>query len=132
MSNRVTILAHNGWKGYYYFMLFPLDLFGPDTDERLMYQQTKVQELVPIFGWLVPLLVLSSGTAHMGIFGLLVFLSLESFLLAFISKFHLKLQWNQVVDIWLNLWLSMTGLALSLGILALVFGGLANPEIDWD
>lgn len=132
MSNRVTILDANGWRGYYYYMLFPLDLLGQDTDERLAYQQAKVEELVPILGWLLPIVVLLTTTTNLGWGGLLVFLSLEAFLIALLTKFHLKLAVNQLVEVWLNLWISMTGMAMVVGVFAMIFGGLANPEIDWD
>lgn len=132
MSNRVTILDENGWRGYYYYLLFPLDLLGQDTDDRLAYQQSKVEELVPILGWLCPILVLLTTTTNLGWGGLLVFLSLEAFLLALLTKFHLRLAMNQTVEVWLNLWISMTGMAMVSGVVAMIFGGLANPEIDWD
>lgn len=132
MSNRVTILDENGWRGYAYYLLFPLDLIGADTDERLAYQQQKVEELVPIMLWLCPLLVALASTTSMGFGSLLLFLSVEAALLALLTKFHLKLAFNQVIEVWLNLWLSMTGMALTLGLLAVIFGGLSNPEIDWD
>lgn len=132
MSNRVTILDANGWRGYYYYMLFPLDLLGQDTDERLAYQQAKVEELVPILGWLLPIVVLLTTTTNLGWGGLLVFLSLEALLIALLTKFHLKLAFNQLVEVWLNLWISMTGMAMVVGVFAMIFGGLANPEIDWD
>lgn len=132
MSNRVTILDANGWRGYYYYLLFPLDLLGQDTDERLAYQQSKVEELVPILGWLCPVLVLLSTTTNLGWGGLLLFLSVEAFILALLTKFHLKLAFNQVIEVWLNLWISMLGMAMVTGVFALIFGGLSNPEIDWD
>lgn len=132
MSNRVTILDANGWRGYYYYLLFPLDLLGQDTDERLAYQQSKVEELVPILGWLCPILVLLTTTTNLGWGALLVFLSLEALLIAVLTKFHLRLALNQMVEVWLNLWISMTGMALVAGVVAMIFGGLANPEIDWD
>lgn len=131
-SNRVTILDEHGWRGYYYFMMFPLDLFGADTDERLAYQNSKVTEVMPVLGWLCPLIVLATTTTNLGFGGLLAFLSLEAFLLAVLTKFHLRLAMNQVVEVWLNLWISMTGMAMVAGMVAMLFGGLANPEIDWD
>jgi hypothetical protein len=132
VSNRVTILDANGWRGYYYYLLFPLDLFGQDSDDRLAYQQAKVDELVPILGWLCPLIVVLTSTTSLGWGSLLLFLSLEAFLLALLTKFHLKLALNQVVEVWLNLWISMTGMAIVTGVVAMIFGGLANPEIDFD
>lgn len=132
MSNRVTILDANGWRGYYYYLLFPLDLRGPDSDERLAYQQAKVEELVPTLGWLCPLLVLLTTTTNLGWGALLLFLSVEALILAVLTKFHLKLGFNQVIEVWLNLWLSMTGMAIVTGLFALIFGGLSNPNIDWD
>ncbi len=132
MSNRVTILDVNGWRGYYYYLMFPLDLLGQDSDERLAYQQAKVEELLPILGWLLPVLVLLTTTTNLGWGGLLLFLSVEAFIIAVLSKFHLKLAMNQVVEVWLNLWISMTGMAILTGVVAMIFGGLANPEIDWD
>ena len=133
MSNRVTILDVNGWRGYYYYLLFPLDLFlGADSDERLAYQQCKVEELVPILGWLCPVLVVLTTTTNLGWGGLLVFLSLEALLLALLTKFHLKLALNQLVEVWLNLWISLIGMAMVVGVVAMIFGGLSNPEINWD
>ena len=71
MSNRVALIDTYGWKGYYYYLLFPMDLWRPDTDEQLAYQETKLTELLPILGWLVPLLVLITGTTtSMGFFSL--------------------------------------------------------------
>ena len=132
VNNRVAILDEHGWRGYWYFALFPLDLFGADTDERLAYQNAKVQELVPVLGWLCPLLVIGTMGTSMGFGSLLLFLSLEALILAALTKFHLKLAMNQAVEVWLNLWLSMTGMAMLAGFVAMLFGGLANPEIDWD
>lgn len=131
-SNRVAILDQNGWRGYSYYMLFPLDLVGPDTDERLAYQQAKVDELVPVLGWLCPLIVLGTASTSVGFGGMLLFLSLEAALLALLTKFHLKLRFNQLIEVWLNLWLAMVGMALVLGLFAAMFGGLSNPEIDWN
>ena len=132
MSNRVTLLDVNGWRGYYYYFLFPLDLFGQDSDERLAYQQSKVEELVPTLGWLCPVLVLLTATTNLGFGALLLFLSLEALILAVLTKFHLRLALNQAVEVWLNLWISMLGMALLTGLFALIFGGLSNPEINWD
>lgn len=132
MSNRVELIQANGWKGYLYYAFFPLDLFAPDNQDRLLYQQTKLEELLPVYMWLIPLIVLLTGlTTSIGGFGLIVFLSLEAFLLAILTKFHLKLQWNQVVEIWLNLWLAMGLASMVIGIFAFFFGAMANPEIDW-
>ncbi|MEB3284387.1 MAG: hypothetical protein VKN33_03770 [Candidatus Sericytochromatia bacterium] len=131
MSNRISILAENGWRGALYFALFPLDLFGPDTDERLAYQQAKVEELVPFLGWLCPLLVLLSSSTLMGSGGLLIFLSLEAFLIAGVTKFHLRLATNQWVEVWLNLWLSMLGFAVLMSLLAGVLGLFSAPSFNW-
>lgn len=132
VCNRVAILDEHGWRGYWYYALFPLDLFGADTDERLAYQNAKVTELVPVLGWLCPLLVLGTTGTNLGFGSLLLFLSVEALLLAVLTKFHLKLAANQTIEVWLNLWLSMTGMAMLAGVFAMLFGGLANPEIDWD
>lgn len=131
MSNRITILAANGWRGAVYFVLFPLDLFGPDTDERLAYQQAKVDELVPFLLVLCPLLVLLSSTTGLGWGGLLVFLSLEAFLIAGVTKFHLNLALNQLVEVWLNLWLSLVGCAVLVGLVAGILGALSAPAFNW-
>jgi len=131
-SNRVTLLQANGWRGYYYYMLFPLDLFGPDTDDRLAYQQTKVDELVPIYGWLLPLIVGVTALIPLPWYAVLLLFSLAAGLLALLTKFHLKLAGNQTVEVWLNAWLAMVGFAISLALIAFVFGGLSNPEINWD
>lgn len=132
VNNRVAILDEHGWRGYWYFMLFPLDLFGANTDERLAYQNSKVTEVLPVLGWLCPLLVLGTAGTSMGFGSVLLFLSFEALLLAVLTKFHLKLAMNQVIEVWLNLWLSMTGMAMAAGFFAMLFGGLANPEIDWE
>ena len=131
MTNRTTILAANGWRGALYFALFPLDLFGPDTDERLAYQQAKVDELVPFLGWLCPLLVLLSATTSLSWGGLLLFLSLEGLLVALVTKFHLQLQLNQLVEVWLNLWLAMLGMAVLFAILAGTLGAFSAPAFNW-
>lgn len=132
-QNRAELVEMNGWKGYAYYAIFPLDTFAPDTRDRLAYQQTKLEELLPVYLWLLPLIVLLTGaTTTMGGFGFLVFLSLEAFLLALLTKFHLKLAWNQVVEIWLNLWASMAGMALIIAVFAFFFGSMASPTIDWN
>lgn len=131
MSNRTTILAANGWRGAVYFALFPLDLFGPDTDERLAYQQAKVEELAPFLALLCPLLVLLSGSTGLGWGGLLVFFSLEAFLIALVTKFHLNLAVNQLVEVWLNLWLCMVGLAMAIGLVASILGAFSAPAFNW-
>ncbi|MEB3198531.1 MAG: hypothetical protein VKP62_15140 [Candidatus Sericytochromatia bacterium] len=132
MSNWLSLSAEHGWRAYVYAALFPLDLFGDDTDARLAYQHTKITELVPFLGVLCPLLVMLSAATSMGWIALLVFLSLEAFLIALMTKFHLKLAGNQLMEVWLNLWISMVLMATTLGLLALLFGGWSSPNFNWD
>lgn len=133
MGNRADLIAMNGWRGHLYYMVFPLDLFGPNNQDRLMYEQTKLEELVPVFGWLVPMIVLITGaTTQLSWFPLVVFLAVEAALLALVTKFHLKLEWNQVTEVWLNLLVSMVGMSAVFGIMAFFLGSVSNPEIDWN
>jgi hypothetical protein len=133
MSNRVALIDTYGWKGYYYYLLFPLDLMRPDTDEQLAYQETKLTELLPILGWVVPLLVLITGTTtSMGFFALVLFYALEAALLALVTKFHLKLAWNQTTELWLSLWAGMMAMMLAMTILLFFFGVFTNPDIEWE
>jgi hypothetical protein len=123
----------NGWRGQLYYAVFPLDLFGPNNEDRLMYEQTKLEELLPLYGWLVPLIVYITGTTtHLSWFPLVVFFAVEAGLLALITKFHLKLEWNQVTEVWLNLLVSMVAMASVFGIVAFFLGSVSNPEIDWN
>ena len=86
MSNRVALIETHGWKGYYYYLLFPLDLFRPDTEDQLAYTETKLNELLPILGWLVPILVLlTTTTTSMGFFALVFFYALVAALLALVT-----------------------------------------------
>lgn len=122
----------NGWRGWHYYLLFPLDAFGTTSDARLAYQQAKLEELLPFLGWLCPLFVVGAATTSLGWGGLLLLLSLEAALLAGLSKFHLDLAPNQAVEVWLNLWLSMLGMSFVVAVGGLVFGGLAAPTFEWD
>ncbi|MNS49991.1 hypothetical protein D3C72_826270 [compost metagenome] len=133
MSNRVALIDTYGWKGYYYYLLFPLDLMRPDTDDQLAYQETKLTELLPILGWLVPILVLLTGTTtSMGFFGLIFFFAVEAAILALITKFHLKLAWNQTTELWLSLWAGMCAMMVALAVLLFFFGVFTNPDIEWE
>lgn len=133
MSNRVALINTHGWKGYFYYLLFPLDLFRPDTDEQLAYTETKLGELLPVFGWLVPLLVLlTTTTTSMGFFALIFFFALEAALLALLTKFHLKLAWNQVTELWLNLWAGMVATMIAITVVTFFFGVLTNPDVEFD
>lgn len=132
MSNRTELIESNGWKAYAYYALFPLDLFAPDDQERLLYQQTKLEELMPVLGVLLPVVVFLTGaTTSLGFIQLVLFYSVEALLLAAVAKFHLKLAWNQTIEVWLNLWLAMLGTALAMATLAFFFGSMSHPEIDW-
>jgi hypothetical protein len=122
----------NGWRGIAYYVLFPLDALGELPDERLAYQQAKLEELLPFLGILCPLFVVGLATTSVGWGGLLLTTSLVSLLLAALSKVHLKLAANQFVEVWLNLWLSMVALSIVLALLGLLFGGLAQPAFNWD
>lgn len=133
MGNRADLVAMNGWRGHLYYAIFPLDFFGPANADRLMYEQTKLEELVPVYGWLLPLIVILTGaTTHLQWFPLVAFFAVEAALLALITKFHLKLQWNQVTEVWLNLLVSMVGMAAVFSVVAFFLGSMSNPEIDWD
>jgi hypothetical protein len=126
-------LAHiHGWRGILYYALFPLDLIGKVSDERLAYQQAKFEELLPILGILCPLFVLGLASTSVGWGGLLLATSLVAFMLAALSKVHLKLATNQLVEVWLNLWVSMVALSIALALLGWLFGGLSKPNFDWD
>lgn len=133
MSNRQAILHANGWRGRAYYLLFPLDWFGPDEDDaRLAYQQLKVDELVPFHALAVPAMVFLAGGAPLPWFGMWVLLSGQAFMLAVLAYFHLKLAFNQLVEQWLNTWLSATLMALAMGLVAFCLGGFSNPEVPWD
>lgn len=133
MGNRADLIAMNGWRGHLYYALFPLDMFGPSNPDRLMYEQTKLEELQPVLGWLVPMIVLiTATTTQLQWFPLVAFFALEAALLALIAKFHLKLEWNQTTEVWLNMLVSMVGTAAVFAIAAFFLGSVSNPEIDWD
>lgn len=133
MSNRVALIAAHGWKGYYYYLLFPLDLLRPDTDDQLAYTETKLAELLPVLGWLVPILVLlTTTTTGMGFFALVFFYAFEAAILALVTKFHLKLAWNQVIELWLNLWAGMVAFMFAITLLTFVFGVFTNSELELD
>lgn len=133
MSSQLeTFVETNGWKGLYYYAIFPLDLAGPGSHDRLLYQQTKLEELLPVFGWLVPGIVLLTNTTGMNFIGLVLFFALEAALLALLTKYHLNLAWNQVVELWLNLWASLAGFMVVFGLLGFFLGIVFNPDIEWD
>jgi hypothetical protein len=126
-------LAHiHGWRGILYYVLFPLDLIGTVSDERLAYQQAKLEELLPILGILCPLFVLGLASTSVGWGGLLFTTSITALLLGALSKVHLKLATNQLVEVWLNLWVSMVALSIVLALLGWLFGGLSQPNFNWD
>jgi hypothetical protein len=133
MGKSVDFIAANDWKGLYYYLIFPMDLFRPDTDEQQTYMQFKLDELLPVVGWLVPLLVLLTvTTTSLNFFGLVFFFAFEAALLALLTKFHLKLAWNQTTEVGLNLWASMVGMMLAYAVLAFFFGVFTNPDMDFD
>jgi hypothetical protein len=128
----VELARINGTRGLLYYALFPLDLFGDVSDQRLAYQQAKLDELFPILGILCPLFVLGLASTSVGWGGLLLCTSVVALMLAALSKVHLKLAGNQLVEVWLNLWLSMVAWSLVLALLGLLFGGLSQPSFSWD
>lgn len=133
MSNRGAILAHNGWRGRAYYLLFPLDWFGPDdNDARLSYQQLKVEELVPFHALAVPAMVFLAAGTPLPWFGFWVLLSGQAFLLAVLAYFHLRLALNQLFEVWLNTWFSATVLSLLVGLVAFCLGSFGSPEVPWD
>lgn len=133
MPKNVSLIEANDWKGLYYYVLFPLDLFREETNEARTYMQLKLDELLPVLGWLVPLVVLLAVTTTSLNFILLVlFFALVSGLLALLTKVHLKLAWNQTTEVWLNLWASMVALMILYALLAFALGVFTNPDIDWD
>lgn len=131
MSNLTELTERNGAKGWLYYASFPLDLFAPNDADRLLYQQTKLEELWPIFSWLLPgLVILSAFTSFSG-FGLLAFYGLEATILAVLSHFHLQLRANQTVEVALNAWLAMALYAVLLAVGAWALGAAANPSLPW-
>lgn len=133
MAKNVSLIEANAWKGLYYYVLFPLDLLREETDEARAYMQLKLDELLPVLGWLVPLVVLLAVTTTSLNFILLVlFFAVLSGLLALLTKVHLKLAWNQCIEVWLNLWASMVALMILYALVAFALGVFTNPDIDWD
>lgn len=133
MSNRAALLAANGWRGRAYYLLFPLDWFGPDEDDaRLAYQQLKIDELVPFHGVAVPLMVFLAAGTPLPWFAFLVLVSAQAAGLALLAMVHLKLAFNQAVELWLNTWLASLIMALVLALAAFAMGSLASPEVSWD
>jgi hypothetical protein len=132
-SNRVAMIEAYSWKAFLYYALFPLDLYRHDSDDQLGFMQYRMDELVPILGWVVPVLVLiAMTTTSLNFIGFVLFFAVEAALLAIATKFHLKLAWNQVVELWLNLWASLLLVFIAFSILAFALGVVTNPDVEWD
>lgn len=117
--------------GWLYHLIFPIDFWlAPTTQEDEDDRATKYAELLPIFGWLVPLTVLLSNTVSLGLLGMIVLYGIISGCLAMLSCFHLKLDAGRGLSLALNLWAGMA-LTAALMWLALFFLGLfTSCEFD--
>lgn len=100
--------------GFAYYLIFPLDIWKPLTPARLRKQQ----QAWPVLIGVLPLLVLASGLMlRLGPYTWLFYYGLQSLLLASVTMFLLQLHdLGEILDLWLNFWLSLLLLSLLMGI----------------
>lgn len=114
-----------------YFLLFPLDYLARNRRDRQAHMARKSDELWPIFIWLVPGIVLLSAALELNVLGLVALFGLEGLLLALAAHVYLRLRANQTVEVWLNLWLSMCGLALFVAVALFMFAASLTGDSDY-
>jgi hypothetical protein len=124
-------ISERGWLGWLYHLVFPLDLWlVPKDDEADYFREQKFTELLPIFGWLVPLAVILSNTVALGIFGMVFLFGIMAFLMAFASYFHLGLTPGRTIELALNLWAGFVITALAMWLVVFLFGLFTTLELD--
>ena len=63
-----------GALGFFHHLIFPLDLMYSEDREWLASREMKINELTPIMVWLIPLVILLSGTISFNLIGMLIFI----------------------------------------------------------
>ncbi|HEY9766238.1 MAG TPA: hypothetical protein V6C82_07725 [Chroococcales cyanobacterium] len=123
-------IEERGIWGWLYYLIFPLDFFLPSKNPPgADFQETKYQELFPIFLWLLPLAVLLTNTVAIGAGGMFFLYAFLAAALSLLSAFHLRLEAGQGIEILLNLLAGLIGISLALYVLAFLLGVFIENEL---
>lgn len=124
-------IVEKGWKGWLYHLIFPLDfLLSPTDDEGESYREEKYSELLPFFGWLVPLAILLSNTVSVGFVGMVLLFGFCSLLFAILSSLHLNLSAGKTIELGLNLWAGFAFTAVSIWLAIFFLGLFTSCDLD--